>query len=258
MNPGEYEALNNAEEHHAWFIGMRDAISRILCSPRFALPPAPRILDAGCGTGANLRMLDALLRPSLLAGFDRSTAALSVARTKVPHALLWIDDLCDPAAACAPLDLVISTDVVCLTGIERARPGLERLVAQMRPGGLLMLNLPSFEWLRSEHDAATHIRERYVASDIERLLGDLGLSVEVLSYRVCLMFPAVVAQRLARRAGARRRPVSETRSDMHHIPSRVPNAILRATLTLENRALAAGFRWPWGSSVFAVGRKPRH
>ena len=34
-------------------------------------------------------------------------------------------------------------------------------------------------------------------------------------------------------------------------------ATLLATLKIENRALAAGFRWPWGSSVFAVGRKPR-
>src|SRR5262245_24540418 len=175
MNPGEYEALNRAEEHHGWYFGLRDAISRTLRHPRFALPPAPRVLDAGCGTGANLRLLDHLLKPSLLAGFDFTAAALAVARTKVPHALLWRDDICSPAVACAPLDLVISIDVVCLPGLDRARPGLERLVAQMRPGGLLMLNLPAFEWLRSEHDVATHVRERYVAADIRRFLLDLGL-----------------------------------------------------------------------------------
>lgn len=257
MNPGEYEALSRAEERHAWFIGLHDAISRVLQQPRFALPPAPRVLDAGCGTGAPLRMLDALLKPSLLAGFDRSSVALAIARTKVPHAVLWLDDLCAPAAACAPLDLVMSMDVLCLTGMEKARPGLERLVAQLRPGGLLMLNLPAFEWLRSEHDVATHILERYVAADVRRLLQDLDLSVELLTYRVCLMFPAVVLRRLARRGAGKQRPVGETRSDMHHIPGPVPNAIFLATLELENRALAAGFHWPWGSSVFAVGRK-RH
>jgi hypothetical protein len=141
--------------------------------------------------------------------------------------------------------------------MEKARPGLQRLVAQLRPGGLLMLILPSFEWLRSEHDVATHILERYVAADVRRLLQDLDLSVELLTYRVCLMFPALVMRRLTRRGAGKHRPVDETRSDMHDIPGPVPNAIFLASLELENRALASGFRWPWGSSVFAVGRKRR-
>lgn len=256
MNPGEYEALDRAEERHAWYIGLRDTISRILLRPRFALSPAPRVLDAGCGTGANLRLLDQLLTPSLLAGFDHSTEALALTRAKVPRAVLWIDDVCAPAAACAPLDLVISMDVLCIPGIERARPGLERLVDQLRPGGLLMLNLPSFEWLHSEHDVAVHTRSRYAAREIRQLLVDVGLSVELLSYRVCLLFPAVVVSRLAHR-GAMRRPAIEARSELRHLPGPVGNAALLATLTLENRALAAGFRWPWGSSVFAVGRKLR-
>jgi SAM-dependent methyltransferase len=255
MNNAEYGAMNRAEERHAWYIGLRDTIARVLRHPRFALPPAPRVLDAGCGTGANLRLLDQLLAPSLLAGFDRSTTALSVARAKVPHAHLWIDDLCLPAAACAPLDLVLSMDVFCIPGVDRARPGLERLVSQLRPGGLLLLNLPALEWLRSEHDVATHVRERYTGSQVGRVLTDLGLTIELLSYRVCLMFPVVAATRLARRRGPANRQVSEVRSDLHHIPGPIANALLLATLRLENRALAAGFRWPWGSSVFAVGRK---
>jgi len=256
MNPGEHDALNRAEEHHAWYIGLRDAIARVLSQPRFAPPPAPRVLDAGCGAGANLRLLDQLLAPSLLAGFDRSMEALALTRAKVPRARLWIDDVCAPAAACAPLDLVISMDVLAIPGIERARPGVQRLVDQLRPGGLLMVNVPSFEWLHSEHDVAVHTRQRYNAPAIGQLFEDVGLSVEILTYRVCLLFPAVVLSRLTS-LGTPRRPDIEARSDLHQLPGRLQNAALLATLKVENRALAAGFRWPWGSSVFAVGRKPR-
>jgi hypothetical protein len=119
-----------------------------------------------------------------------------------------------------------------------------------------MVNVPSFEWLHSEHDVAVHTQQRYNAPAIGQLFEDVGLSVEILTYRVCLLFPAVVLSRLTS-LGTPRRPDIEARSDLHQLPGRLQNAALLATLKVENRALAAGFRWPWGSSVFAVGRKPR-
>ena len=57
MNPGEHAAMAEVEEHHWWYRGLRSVIKTCRETPRFALPPAPRILDAGCGTGGNLKAM---------------------------------------------------------------------------------------------------------------------------------------------------------------------------------------------------------
>jgi hypothetical protein len=153
------------------------------------------------------------------------------------------------------LDAVVSCDVVCIPGVARAEPGLRRLVERLRPGGLLVLNLPAYRWLYSRHDVAVHASERYTAREVRRLLERLGLEVEVLSYRLCLLFPLVVASRLPGKLRAR--PGDATaRSDLHRVPSEAVSRVLLAVLRLENALLARGVRLPFGSSVFAVGRKP--
>jgi SAM-dependent methyltransferase len=256
MHPGEVEVMARVEADHWWYRGLRDAAARCLARPDLSLPPAPRILDAGCGTGENLRSLFAPLRPSYLGGFDLSQAALAAAREKAPGADLYCSDICDPEIRADALDLVTSFDVVYIPGAERARPGLARLVSALRPGGLLMLNLPAYDWLYSEHDVAVHTSERYTARRVRGLLADLGLEVEVLSYRLCLLFPAIAASRLAHMGRARSRP-EQARSDLHAPPGPALSAALLACLRLENRWIARGVRLPWGSSVFAIGRKPR-
>jgi hypothetical protein len=145
--------------------------------------------------------------------------------------------------------------VVYVPGAARARPGLARLVERLEPGGLLVLHLPAYDWLYSEHDAAVHGSERYTAGRVRRLLEGLGLRVEQLSYRLCLLFPLVVLSRLPRLA--RPRPAgAPARSDLQREPGAAANRALLAVLRAENAALLRRVRLPFGSSVFAVARKP--
>jgi hypothetical protein len=134
-----------------------------------------------------------------------------------------------------------------------ALPGLQRLAAALRPGGLFVLNVPAFRWLLSEHDAAVHQIQRFSARDIGTLLADLGLAVELLTYRVWALFPIIALKRLPsllRRSRDRGRARSDT-----VLPPRWLNRWLTTVLHVENLAIDGGLRLPWGSSVFAVGRK---
>jgi hypothetical protein len=168
---------------------------------------------------------------------------------------VYQSDLCDPEIRSRDLDLVVSLDVLCIPGVARAREGLRRLAAGIRPGGLLILNLPAYRWLYSEHDAAVHTSERYTAREVRALVEGLGLQVEILSYRLCLLFPLVVLARLPRLR--RVRPGDPgARSDLHAEPGPLVNRLLFALLRLENRGIVRGLRLPFGSSVFAVARKP--
>jgi SAM-dependent methyltransferase len=255
MEAAEYEVMARVEERHWWYRALRDVLTRLLATLDPPLPPAPRVLDAGCGTGANLKLIAERLEPSYLGGFDRSARAVELTRAALPRADVYAGDLCRPRLRVEALDLVISMDVVCIPGIEAAMPGLRELVDRLSPGGRLILNLPAYQWLYSRHDVAVHTRERYTRTRVRELLTGLGLEVERLTYRIFLLFPLVVAVR----AGRLRRPggpAAGVRSDLHHLPGPTLNRALLAATRLENRLIAAGWRLPWGSSVLAVGRKP--
>src|SRR5688500_14130714 len=64
MNPEEYPRMHDLETHYWWFVGRRAIIAALLGEVvRKIVPaadhaaPALRLLDLGCGTGANLSML---------------------------------------------------------------------------------------------------------------------------------------------------------------------------------------------------------
>jgi SAM-dependent methyltransferase len=254
MNPIEYEIMAAQEERHWWYRGLRGAIES--CIRRFGLERSRSVLDAGCGTGGNLRLVCGLLEPSYLGGFDFSEAAVEVARRGLPHADLYQSDICAPQLRVDELDLVLSMDVICCAGFERSRDGLAAIVSRLVPGGVLMMNLPAFNWLMSDHDRAYGTVERYRRSAwIDRHLPDLGLEPLLASYRLCPLFPAVVGARLKSML-LPAKTKADARSDLSEVWAPI-NAALAAYATLESGAMASGLTLPWGSSLFIVARKPK-
>jgi len=250
MTPSQIALMGLVEGNHWWYRGLRDALQRTLRSPRFRLPPQARILDAGCGTGANLALLQRLAQPAYLGGFDLSPLAVQLCREKVQGADVYVSDLRDPVVHASGLDLVLSCDALSIAGIAASLRGLSRLVACLRSGGLLILNLPAFEWLRSSHDAAMDTSDRVTVTQVRSLFTRLGLSAELVTYRVFLLFPSIVLRRIPSMV---RRP--SPRSDLK--PTRAwISALFSPLLQAENAAIVRGMRFPWGSSVYAVARRP--
>jgi SAM-dependent methyltransferase len=250
MNATEIMRMAFFEKEHWWYCGLRDMIKRVLQSR--PVRPQPRVLDAGCGTGGNLRLLHSLLNPSYLGGFDVSPVAVDVCRQHLPDADVYVSDLRDPHLHADELDLVLSCDVITIPGINNCVSGMRKIAQRMRRGGMMILNLPAYQWLYSEHDAAVGTRQRVRAEEARGLLRDLGLEVQLVTYRVFSLFPAVVATRLpSLLTNCDKRAL---RSDLKPVRPWINQAFSKL-LSAENRAVASGMRWPWGSSVFAVGRK---
>jgi SAM-dependent methyltransferase len=243
MNPAEYAAMFAVEDRHWWYVGVRREVERWLGHIRPADGRKLRILDAGCGTGG---LLANLRTPGWRVGVEISAHGIGFARTRSLTALAQASVSALPFGD-ESFDAVVSIDVLCHAGVEE-RQAVEEASRVLRPGGLLLVQVPAFEWLYGEHDAAVWTKRRYRRAEIAALLAGAGLTARRSAYRNALLFPAAAIARIAKRG---RRYSDEARSDVRPVPAPV-NRFLSSVLALERRLRVA---FPFGLSVFCVGEK---
>ena len=248
MNPREYQVLFDVEDHHWWFVELRREIARAV--ERFqgrGAERAGRWLDAGSGTGGLLANLDPAGKGRRV-GFEISPEGLRFSRSRSVRDLVR-GSVCAIPFAGGVFDLVTSVDVLCHKEV-REEQALSEMGRCLKPGGILVLQVPAFDWLRGEHDQAVWTNRRYRRREIERLLERAGLDVRSSFYRVGLLFPFAALGRLL----ARGRKAEEARSDVRPV-SRPVNALLATILRAESRLGALGLRLPFGLSIFCVAQK---
>jgi len=243
VNPEEYGRMSDAEETQWWYAGMR-AISMALLSPALAgRPAAARILDAGCGTGHNLRHL---ARFGRAVGVDLSDDALRFCRIRgAAAAKAGLLALPFPDAT---FDCVTSFDVLYHRWVADDRAAVAELTRVLRPGGVLLVRVPALRALWGAHDEAVHSRHRYTRGEVKKLLRAAGLEVVRASYGNTLLFPLLAARRTLDRITGRHG------SDVAFLPAPLERAF-RALLEVEAR-LVRVVSLPVGASVFALARRP--
>src|SRR5437016_6241316 len=232
------------EEGYWWYRGLRDRIALVLDAHA---PTFHALLDAGCGTGGVLHGLGELHPRARLVGLDASPFALRRCRLRGCR-LLARASVDEQGFRSASFDVVTCNDVLYFEGIDDRR-AIAELARVLSPGGILVLNLPAFEFLRGAHDEFVSTRRRYTRNDVTRLVGGVGLRIVRITYWNAALFPVVA---LVRRLRKTRKHALE--SDLRPI-SPTLNRMLYALLRLEavwlrHRSL------PFGTSVLCVARKP--
>ena len=246
MNPAEYEAMFAVEDRHWWFVGVRREVERWLEGLSTAAGAPLRVLDAGCGTGG---LLANLRTSAWRTGVEISSHGIRLARTRGRAPLVQGSVSSLPFAA-GSFDAVVSIDVLCHAGVEE-RQAIEEAARVLKPGGRLLVQVPAFDWLRGEHDAAVWTKRRYRRAEIATLLTSAGLIARRSGYRNSLLFPLAAIARLARRGTLPWKSRDGARSDVRDVPGPL-NALLSGVLALERRLPVA---LPFGLSVFVVGEK---
>ena len=223
-----------------WHVALRDLV-------RSFLPRAGRwrLLDAGCGTGMHLAELS---RRFPVVGLDLSDEDLGYARARGNRDLLRAS-IADVPIRDGAVDAVLSVDVLCCLAPRDEARALAELSRVLRPGGLLVLHLPAYQWLRSETDVVGDAVHRYTRGEVRRKLRALGLTEVRATYHCALLFPLALATRLY----GRLRPGAAPRSDVRPLPPPL-NALLR-TVQLAENALVRAVDLPFGLGVLAVFRK---
>jgi SAM-dependent methyltransferase len=248
MELAEYEVMYQREENYWWYVGLRALILAQI--GQFARERKTlTLLDAGCGTGKLLQSC----QEWRAYGLEYSAEAFRFLRRR------GLDDVvqasvCQMPFADACFDVVASLDVLYHVAAPGDLKGLQEMSRVLKPGGLLLLNLPAYEFLRSHHDVAIHTQQRYTCSRVRAMLGQVGMRVKTLTYRNTLLFPVAALVRLAQKL-IRPRP-AQAQSDLRPLPHFL-NRALMVPLLIENQLIRVGLRMPFGLSVYCVAMKPK-
>ncbi len=280
MEPVEYNQMFTYEDRHWWYRALRRQFRLEL--NRAGLPGSAgpdqhrgRFLDAGCGTGKTLSSLSEKWHSI---GLDFSRQALELTRKRnikikknlAKPSLLQASVEAIPIADDS-LDLIISADVLYHRGVSSDVGALIEMKRCLRPGAVVMLNLPAFNWLYSEHDKAIHTARRYTRGEVEKKIVQAGLIPVRVRYWNWLIFAPLALVRLARKllGGSGREDktdgesqnnncreqteTNEPKSDLYELPRPI-NELL--DLLLRAETALASLPVPVGLSIIAVAQKP--
>jgi SAM-dependent methyltransferase len=244
MQQHTYAIMDEVEGSHWWFVGRRaileEFLRQIIQNPKSKIKN-PKILDVGCGTGANLEMLSQF---GAAEGVDVSDDALEFCLRKglnaqkgLAETLPFADDT---------FDLTTALDVV--EHLDDDVAGLKELYRVTKKGGYSLIFVPAFMWLWGVQDDISNHRIRYTKNQIVERLKKAGFSIERATYANWTFFVPILAGRtLMKITGLK--PASENNVNVSAL-----NGIFGKLFGAE-RFWLKNFDFPFGVSIVIVAKK---
>ena len=199
MQSHHYPILYEVEETHWWYVGRRRIIQYLVEKICTTLSnPNPSILDVGCGTGANLKMLVEFGRTE---GVDISPQAVDFCRERGLDSVKLgaIEQLPYDSGS---FDLVTALDVV--EHLDDDVAGLREMRRVLRRDGRVLLFVPAFMFLWGVQDDVSNHRRRYTLPSLVTAVEAAGFSVDWSSYaNISFFFPVLVVRSVMRWLGLR-------------------------------------------------------
>ena len=243
MKEHTYPIMFRIEQSHWWYTGRRKILTSFvedICHR--VTDRRPRILDVGCGTGANLLMLS---QYGDAEGVDISEDALAFCRERGLEKVklgageeLPYDD--------GTFDLVTALDVV--EHMDDDLAGLREMRRVLRPGGRVLLFVPTFMFLWGVQDDVSNHRRRYRLPELQRVLEQAGFEIERMTYaNITFFLPILLMRKLMRLTGIKAE--SENNINVSAL-----NGVLGSLFGAESVVLRH-MNIPFGVSGLCVARK---
>ena len=237
MDHGALQQLVLAEDRHWWFVGRRRIVGKVL--EALGLPKGARMLEAGCGGGGNLPLL---ARFGEVWAFELERDACAAAQSRgigtvcagsLPHEFPF---------AGQRFDAILLLDV--LEHLTEPEASLRVLGDALAPGGHLIVTVPAYQWLWSQHDVLNEHVRRFTLATLEEQLAAGGFALALGSYFNSTLFPVAVAARLASRFGRQA-------AELEGLTLPPGNEVLARLFGAERHMAARGWL-PFGLSVLGV------
>ena len=226
-------------ERHWWWRAREAAILEVL----HAWQPNhgwKRILDVGCGDGL---FFSKLAQFGEVEGIEPARGLVS---DMGPYrSRIHIGSFDESFKARQPYSLILMLDV--LEHLANPVGALRYALRLLEPEGRLIVTVPAFRLLWTNHDVLNNHFTRYTMRSFRKLAGQAGLEIEVQKYFFQWLFPLKLATRLAEK-------LFPHQPKPPRIPPRWFNGVLYGLSRLEYKALRP-LPVPFGSSLMVVGHK---
>ena len=200
------ERTFHAEQRHFWFRGFRRFVAPLVEEATTGRT-APRLLDAGCGTGANLEFLE---RYGLPFGLELMTRGIQFGHARGVRRLMQGSVTHLPCTD-ESMDVVLSFDVLYCLESPAEEAALREMFRVLRHGGSVVINVAALDILKGDHSALGGEVRRYTKRELRTKLEAAGFHVKRITYTNASLFPiTAVASSMAfchRRGPCRRLPM---------------------------------------------------
>ncbi|MEK7567335.1 MAG: class I SAM-dependent methyltransferase [Patescibacteria group bacterium] len=244
MQKSLYEDYRLQEETHWWFIGRYKIFSRLLKHKTIPQKNA-RALDIGCGTGYLTTLVAKISDSVYCVEMADEMIEILKRRIKNVHIIkgLWTD-----VAVNQTFKLVTLFD--SLEHIEDDKEALKKIESVLEPGGLVIITVPAYQFLWSEHDDVNLHKRRYTKKLMRTTIeASTGLTILRLSYFNTIFFIPIALIRLTKKAFG----VRTGESDIIAMPP-ILNNMMAWLFGLEGKLLP-WLNFPFGTSLLCIAQK---
>ena len=245
MEKDFYLQYASVEDKHWWFVARRQIIEQVI--RKLSLPKNAQILEAGCGTGGNLQMLS---RHGQVSAMELDEIACQLANQRQVTTVKR-GTLPDNIPFALHYDLILILDVI--EHLDDDLSALKALYYKLKPGGYLLVTVPAYQFLWSEHDEINHHKRRYRLQGLKEMVRKAGYEVIYGSYFNTFLFPIVVIVRALGKLLPKQNN-NQLSSDL--VLSSKPVNQLLTWLFANERYLINRFTLPFGLSILFLARKP--
>lgn len=239
-----YLQMADIQNKHWWYCARRKILNTLIS--RLPLKKKANILEVGCGTGVNIKMLQSYGTVSGLEPYPYARdTAIKLTGCDIRDGLLP-----DQFPFSDTFDLIGAFDVI--EHVDEDESSLKTLYNALSPQGYAVFTVPAYRFLWSEHDVANHHKRRYTRPEFLSLLQKVGYDVQFISYYNTILFPLVAMVRLIKRL----LPQSKAKAiaDLKMPQSALLNKLLTSIFAIE-RFWLMHRPLPFGISIIAVCQK---
>mgnify|MGYP001046825587 CR=1 FL=1 len=242
LEPNEYKYMFEMEDYHWWFISKRNLIIQLIKSLKF---PSPFILDVGSGTGANLSSFSKIGKTF---GIDISKQAVDFCNRRGLKNIIQ-----------SPVEKIKFKDknfdiITCLDLLEHTTNPidvLKEIRRVLKDSGKIIITVPAFRILWSQHDEALCHLRRYEKDSLMYDLHEAELKIEKMSYLFFTSFFVVAPIRILRRIIINKQKLY---SDTTTLPPKILNDFLRFLFEVETK-ISINLGLPFGTTLYAIASK---